>query len=170
MRIPTIVFAGLVIGACVALPAPSAQQPPAATLVTDSTEYSVRFEGGFYRATIGYRYTNRSGHAVSANYCRTPPPPVLEKKVGAAWVRAYSPIMLMCLSHPPFRIAVGETYRGVLALDAAPRGRNAAPTFDVESVPGTYRLRWRLVAGSDPDAKDAPAVEAVSNEFRLVER
>ena len=142
-----------------------------ATLATDSAEYTVRFEHGMYRATIGYTYTNHSGDAVSATHCHTPPPPVLEKRVGEGWVRAYSPVMLMCLSFPHFRIAAGATYRGTLQFAAAPPGtRNVAPVLEVESIPGTYRLRWALRAGSDPEARGALIVEAISNEFRLVER
>ena len=157
-----------VAGDCRTSPAPERQA--AATLATDSAQYAVRFEGGMYRGTIGYVYTNRSGDAVSATHCHTPPPPVLEKKVGEEWVRAYNPVMLACLSIPHFRIAAGTTYRGTLHFAAAPSGRNMAPALEVESIPGTYRLRWGLRAGSDPEARDAPIIEAISNEFRMVER
>jgi hypothetical protein len=163
-----LLAAVVVVSDCRPLPAPDRQTQ--ATLATDSREYAVRFETGMYRATIGYTYTNRSGDAVSATHCHTPPPPVLEKKVGEEWVRAYSPVQLMCLSIPHFRIAAGATYRGTLDFAAAPPGRNMAPVLEVESIPGTYRLRWALRAGEDPEARGAPVVEAISNEFRLVER
>jgi hypothetical protein len=166
-----------IIGAAAILTAASRCRPATppesqarVTLATDSSQYTVRLVDGMYRAAIGYVYNNRSGDAVSATHCRTPPPPVLEKKVGEQWVRAYSPIMLMCLSIPHFRIARGATYRGTLDFAAAPRGRNMAPTLEVESIPGIYRLRWALRAGEDPEARDAPVVEAISNEFRLIER
>ncbi|MFN2564963.1 MAG: hypothetical protein ABR499_08140 [Gemmatimonadaceae bacterium] len=150
-------------------PAPPAPPAPiAATLVTDSAQYTVRFVNGMYRARIGYRYTNQSGDAVSVAYCRTPPPPLLEKKVGGEWVQAYSAVVLLCRSIPDFRIPAGGTYRGALDLAAAPRGRNEVPILEVDSVPGTYRLRWELRAGNDPDV--GAVVEAISNEFRLVER
>jgi hypothetical protein len=164
-----LLFAGIAAVVACRPPMPSEQQPRA-TLATDAAEYTVRLDVGMYRTTIGYTYTNRSGDAVSAVHCQTPPPPVLEKKVGEAWVRAYSPVMLMCLSIPHFQIAAGATYRGRLDFAAAPRGRNMAPELEVESIPGTYRLRWPLRAGSDPEARDAPTVEAISNEFQLVER
>jgi hypothetical protein len=155
-------------GDCRPLPAPDRQAR--ATLVTDSTEYTVRLVDGMYRTMIGYTYTNNSGDAVSATHCQAPPPPVLEKRVGEAWVRAYDPVMLMCLTIPHFRIAAGSTYRGTLHVAAAPPGRNVAPVFEVESIPGTYRLRWTLRAGNDPEAPGAAVVEAISNEFRLIER
>src|SRR5688572_6821059 len=163
-----LVLAAIVANAGVCRPA-LAPEGQAGTLATDSEQYTVRFVDGMYRATIGYLYTNRSGDAVSATHCHTPPPPTLEKRVGEEWVRAYSPVMLMCLTIPHFRIAAGATYRGTLHVAAAPRGRNMAPALEVESIPGTYRLRWGLRAGDDPEARDAPMVEAISNEFRLVE-
>ena len=170
MQTYALVLTALVaaVGAC--RPTVARDQPSGTALVTDSTQYGVRIADGMYRAAIGYTYTNRTGDAVSMNYCRTPTPPILEKSVGGTWVRAYAAVVLMCLSHPPFRIAAGDTYRGTLDLAAAPRGSNTAPTLDVDSVPGTYRLRWTLRAGNDPDAPGAPSVEAVSNEFRLILR
>ncbi len=167
-----LLVAALVAAAagCRPLPAPERQHEPGseAMLVTDSAQYTVRFVDGMYRTTIGYTYTNRSDDAVSAVHCHTPPPPVLEKNVGGQWVRAYSPVMLMCLTLPPFRIDPGATYRGVVDFAAAPPGRNVAPALEVESIPGTYRLRWTLRRGMDPDM--GTPVEAISNEFRLVER
>jgi lysophospholipase L1-like esterase len=120
-----------------------------------------------YRATIGYTYTNRSGDAVSASYCGTPPPPVLEKNVAGKWVRAYDDVRLLCRSFPDFRIPAGTTYRSAVHMAVAPRGRNRIPYLEVDSIPGTYRLRWPLRAGNDPDV--GAILEAISNEFRLVE-
>lgn len=145
------------------------QQTPAATLASDSTEYAVRLENGLYRANIGYTYVNRSGETVSTNFCRTPPPPALEKNVDGRWVRAYSPIELLCLHLPPFRVADGESYRGAIVLAVAPPGSGNFPKLEVPSVSGTYRLRWALRKGANAD-DGAPLVEAVSNEFLLVER
>jgi acyl-CoA thioesterase I len=137
------------------------------TLVTDSAQYTVRFVDDMYRATIGYAYTNRSGDAVSASYCRTPPPPVLEKNVAGNWVPAYHGVRLRCRSIPDFRIPAATTYRSAVHMAVAPRGRDRMPSLRVDSIPGTYRLRWALRAGSDPDV--GAIVEAISNEFRLVE-
>jgi hypothetical protein len=151
-------------------PEATLEPQPQVNLTTDSSQYTVRLVDGMYRTTIGYVYTNRSSDAVSATHCHSPPPPLLEKKVGDEWVRAYNPVMLMCLSIPHFRIGPRTTYRGALHVAAAPPGRRIAPALEVESIPGTYRLRWRLCPGEDPEARCAPIVEAISNEFRLVER
>jgi hypothetical protein len=142
---------------------------PTVTLVTDSTRYTVRQANGFYVATIGFVYANRSGTVVSTNYCQTPGPPLLEKNVDGRWVRAYDPVVLACLTIPPFRIPAGASYRGTLHFDVAQRGRNAFPTLEVDSIPGIYRLRWALHEGPDPDADNTTLAEAISNEFRFVQ-
>jgi hypothetical protein len=126
--------------------------------------------GGLYRATIGYVYTNHTGSTLSATYCNTPVPPALEKSVDGRWTLAYSPVILLCETIPPFRVARGASYRGTLYFAAAPHGRRMGPALYVDSLPGTYRLRWPLHAGEDPRARDAPLVEAISNEFSMALR
>lgn len=165
-----LMLAAIVAAVSNCRPVVAPQPQPGVTLASDSSQYTVRFVDGMYRATIGYVYTNRSGDAVSATHCHSPPPPLLEKRVGGQWVRAYDPVMLMCLTIPHFRVPRNATYRGTLYFAAAQRGRNMAPTLEVESIPGTYRLRWGLRAGDDPEARGASIVEAISNEFRLIER
>jgi hypothetical protein len=128
---------------------------PTVTLVTDSTRYTIRQANGFYVATIGF--------------VQTPGPPLLEKNVDGRWVRAYDPVVLACLTIPPFRIPAGASYRGTLHFDVAQRGRNAFPTLEVDSIPGIYRLRWALHEGPDPDADNTTLAEAISNEFRFVQ-
>src|SRR5262245_61193421 len=111
-----------------------------ATLYTDSTQYTAHFTRPFWRTRIGYSFTNNTRDAVSANYCNAPNPPALEQQqADGRWVVAYNPVQLMCLTLPPFRVAAGETYRGVLDFVAVPPGSNILPTLAVDSVPGTYR-------------------------------
>jgi hypothetical protein len=163
-----LVMVGSAIAACRPPATPNGQER--ITLQSDSSQYTVRLIDGMYRATIGYTYTNRSGDAVSSTHCHTPPPPILEKKVGPDWVRAYDAVLLMCLTIPHFQIADGATYHGTLHLSVAQPGRNMLPALLVDPVSGTYRLRWRLRTGSDPEARVASTVEAISNEFVLIER
>jgi hypothetical protein len=152
------------VGACSAALTP---EQPGVALTTDAAEYTVRLENGMYSASIGYTYMNRSGRAVSATHCHTPPPPILEKSVGSEWVRAYDPVQLLCISIPHFQIGPGQTYRGTLHFSASEPGRNVFPVLKVDEIPGTYRLRRILRAGPDPEARAAPTVEAISNEFQL---
>lgn len=141
-----------------------------ASLRTDAAEYVVEYTGTLYRAAIGYTYVNRTRTAVSAHQCQTPSPPALEKAVNGHWVPAYAPEVFLCESIPPFRVPAGGTYRGTLALRVAHRDRHTSPELLVDSIPGTYRLRWVLRAGSDPADTTAAWIEVVSNSFRLVER
>lgn len=160
-----VAFAGACSRGRTAAPAPVR----GATMQTDSTRYTVRFTKPVYRVRIGFVYTNGTDAPVSTNYCKTPGPPALEKEVSGRWVRAYDPIVLLCLAIPPFRLAAGQSYNGTLDVMVAQRGANFFPQLEVDSIPGTYRLRWALTAGSDPDAPDAASVEAISAPFELAE-
>jgi hypothetical protein len=158
----------LVVG-CHAARGAAAIPEGATTLRADSAQYAVRVNGPLYEAAIGFLFINNSGHTLSANYCRVPPPPALEKqRADGGWVHAYSPVVLLCLTLPPFRVANGGTYRGTLALAAGRPGTNFFPKFEADSVPGIYRLRWELRTGADPDDRASPMVVATSPPFRLV--
>ena len=140
------------------------------SLTTDSARYTVRFGRPYYRVRIGFVYRNGTSAPVSANYCRSPAPPMLEKWVDGRWVLAYAPAMLLCKSEPPFRVASGEEYRSVIDVAAAKPGLHFGPELAVASIPGIYRLRWILSTGPDPDDRTLGTVEAISASFELVER
>ena len=124
-----------------------------------------------YRASIGFRFTNRTGKMLSQNFCRSPTPPELEKqRADGGWSGAYGRVLLMCLTRPPLRIPDGGTYEGKADLLAAQPGHNTLPMFALDTVPGIYRLRWDLVVGSDPDNRAAPVFRPVSPPFRLILR
>ena len=137
-------------------------------LRADSAVYHVWATGPLDRVTIGFVFTNGTRAAVSAAYCRTPPPPDLEKWVNGRWTVAYRPVAWACKSEPPFRVAARAQYRGVLPVGAARPGARLVPAWQVDSVPGTYRLRWVLRAGPDPDNRARPLVAAASAPFELV--
>jgi hypothetical protein len=150
---------------------PRGGHPAGARLRADSARYTVRFDGAHYRAAIGYRYENRTAAPVSMTHCHAPRPPALEREVAPGrWVALYDPMLLMCRSVPHFTVPAGGTYRGVVDLLVAPRGAHAGPRLAVDSVAGTYRLRWVLRAGPDPDDQRAGLVEAISPSFRLIVR
>jgi hypothetical protein len=158
-----------ILGAC---HIPSAMRAPSggrAYIVVDSNAFTVRYERPAYRAQIRYTYINKSGQTVSADYCKEPGPPALEKEVAPGqWVTAYSPVMLLCQAIPPFRLVTGASYRGQLAVFAVMNNTdNVWPTWRVDSVPGVYRLHWTLRAGPNPDDRTKPMIDAVSSSFRL---
>jgi hypothetical protein len=80
------------------------------------------------------------------------------------------PVVLLCETIPPFQILSGASYRRILHFAAAPRASRMGPVLYVDSLPGVYRLRWALRAGADPKLEGAALVEAISNDFSLVER
>ena len=139
-------------------------------MTTDATLYVVETNAGWYQTKIGFVYENHTDRSVSQNYCRTPGPPVVEKYESGKWTAAYIPIVLLCLTMPPFVIAADSSYTAILDFTAAPPNTHKGPELRVAAIPGIYRLRWAMRAGSDPNAEDAPMVDAVSNQFRLVLR
>ena len=159
-----------ILGACHIPSAMRGGSGGRAYIVLDSNAFAVRYERPAYRVKIGYTYINESGKTVSVEYCGEPGPPALEKEVDPGqWVTAYSPVVLLCQTIPPFRLASGASYRGELAVFAVMKNNtdNFWPTWGVDSVPGVYRLHWSLRAGPNPDDRTKPMIDAVSSSFRL---
>jgi len=144
------------------------EQPNSDSLVTDSAQVGVRHSGFGYIADIGFVYTNTTPKPISKAGCGVLPFPDLEKKVNDEWVPAYFPIYAACLTKPDFKLESGESYHGVLKFLAFEPGHNTEPVLKVDSIDGTYRLRWVFVEGTDATAKGARRVESISNEFRMV--
>ena len=153
------------LAACQTLnPAPP---PLTASLHADSALIHVRRSGINYMANIPFVFTNTTTGPVSKSGCGLTFPG-LEKKVNERWVEAYYPVYLACLTKPDFRIESGKSFRHVLRFMAAEPGHNTAPTLEVESIDGTYRLRWVFSEGTEETAKGARRVDATSNEFQMV--
>jgi hypothetical protein len=164
----TVLIAGtiLVLG-CQAIN-PGAR-PAYAVLRTDSAEVSVQHRDFSYSAKIGFVYTNTTAKPVSMALCG-PVVPGLEKKIDGKWVVAYSPASLACRIIPDFTLAGGAVYRGVLDFAAFEPGHHYAPTLDVPSIDGIYRLRLDFTEGTDATREGARRVKATSNEFRMIQR
>jgi hypothetical protein len=146
------------------------REPPTASLRADSGEVGVHRSGFAYIAKIGFTYINTTAKPVSKAGCGFPPWPTLEKKVEGRWVLAYNPVYLLCLTRPDFMVRSGETFHAVFDFEAYEPGHRWAPTLDVSSVDGIYRLRWDLVEGTDANNRDARIIRSTSNEFRMVLR
>jgi len=118
---------------------------------------------------IGWRFTNPTGVTLSTNYCQQPAPPALQKRVNGQWVVAPDDAVAvpLCQAIPPFRLPPNETYRSTRLFRTPGPNVGMDPMTQVDSINGTYRLRWGLRVGPDPDAPGAATIEAVSNEFRL---
>jgi hypothetical protein len=138
-----------------------------ASLRTDSAVVGVHHGSYEYFAKIGFVFTNTTSKPVSKAGCGNIPGPSLEKNVDGKWVSAYSPVYLLCLTKPDWSLAAGASYHGELEFYAFERGHNTYPILDVDTIDGTYRLRWQFAEGTDATAPDARRVESTSNEFRL---
>ena len=157
------------LGACHTTSVTRAGNDARAYMIVDSDEFTVRYKRPAYRTLIKYTYVNKTGQTVSADYCKEPGPPALEREVSAGrWVSAYTPVVLLCQALPPFRLASGASYSGKLAVFGVMKNTdNIWPTWQADSVAGVYRLHWTMRGGSDPDDRTKPMIDAVSNPFRL---
>jgi hypothetical protein len=141
-------------------------RPASALLRTDSTEIGAHMSGYYYLAKIGFAFTNTTPNTISHGGCGGPGFPQVEKKVGEQWVLAYSQVYLDC-RNPPMMIPSGETYQAVLPFMASAPGHNEEPSLLVDSIDGTYRLRWAFSEGTGGGYTSARKVEGISNEFHM---
>ena len=144
-------------------PAPEQSRagPP---MTTDSAVYHLRGDAYNYRMEIGFTYTNPTRRSVQVSTCHGAYPPSLEKWQDGAWVGAWFPVVPMCLG-APLVIGPGESYRDALHLTAGRRD-NLLPRFEVDPIPGTYRLVWLVGA---PGVGALPLEQRVSAPFEIVE-
>jgi hypothetical protein len=153
-------------GACQTLR--PARAPLIAPIRTDSVQIGVRHGGFTYRADIGFVFTNTTPNVVStSSWC--PPFQTLEKKVLNHWVAATN--YKNCLaSGTPYALTIesGKSYRDDLQFWASDRGHSGWPELMLDSIEGTFRLRWDFVEGTDLSATNARKVEGISNEFQMV--
>lgn len=158
----------------------AAPRDPTAPIQTDSTLYTLRpprtptgEEARHRELGIVATYTNRTGRAVFPEYCTNSPPNYyLEKKIKGEWVRAYHPVCwLVGHDEPPFAIEPGESYTATIVLLEAYRLRGS-PRFEVDTIPGVYRLVYRLYEtwGHHGGGELIPEEARISNEFRIEEQ
>jgi hypothetical protein len=139
---------------------------------TERTEYAVSRSGASLVTTIGLTLTNGTEGPAYLATCHGVHPPVLQKRVGDRWVTAYAAVVPLCLG-PPEVVEPGETFPYTFRVSGAPRGSNSYPQFEVDEVPGTYRLAWAVYRTWEPDGGRPglgelfPRESTVSNEFTL---
>jgi hypothetical protein len=174
-----LAIAGLVIG-CGPLSGPvtappdhgNAPLPVEAPLQTDRLVYQLqRDSGGHVRVEIPFTYHNTTGETVYLVNCRGAVPPSLEKWQAGQWVVAWTPVLLMCLSHP-IVIESDVVYSDTLRVSAARQGSNEYPQFEVPDLEGTYRLVWPMPVheydfDNPPSGRPLPLESRISNNFEL---
>ncbi|HEU0078648.1 MAG TPA: hypothetical protein VFQ76_13410 [Longimicrobiaceae bacterium] len=139
---------------------------------TERAEYTVSRSGPYLETTIGLSLTNGTDGPAYLATCHGVHPPHLEKRVGDRWVPAYAAAVPQCLG-PPEVVEPGETFPYSFRVSAVLPGNNDYPSFQVDPVPGTYRLVWTVYRTWEPDGgspglgEQFPREAAVSNEFTL---
>ena len=149
----------------------TALQPGETLLTTDAPAYQVR-EEGIVRAAVDFdlTYRNPLAVAVAVPACHIPARPMLQKLVGGEWVRAFSPVELLCIT-PPLVIPSRGTYQFRYQIRADAHDLARWPGATDGSLAGTYRLRW-WVGVRDRQADTGvgtplPEESVVSNSFEL---
>lgn len=146
-----------------------------AAIRTDRAEYVADRSGGGVSLDIHIRYTNPTDGPTWLSTCHGAYPPMMEKLVDGAWVRAFEPPVLLCLG-VPIVVAPGASFDDDFIVRASPRGSNTYPQFELETVPGTYRLVWDIHRGDGSGIANGetpqllPLDQRLSNTFRIIER
>jgi hypothetical protein len=108
-------------------------------VVMDSRVVTLQRTADGWRGELGYLFVNVTPRTISLVNCHGAYGLSLEKWLDGQWVRAYTPVLPMCLSGP-IEIRPGTAHERRFELFAGPRGSNLYPQFEVEPVAGTYRL------------------------------
>jgi hypothetical protein len=125
--------------------------------------------------TIIVTFQNRSPHPVYLEYCGYDPGRYrLQKMVNGNWVDAYRPICQAVGTEEPFPVEPGEVFTDIMTAHHFTGSPPARPRFEVDSIPGTYRLimvlytRWHRSRRDqllDPQARQ----EVASNTFLILD-
>lgn len=141
------------------------QSAPTVTLMrTDTTEIRVGRSDQLYGARIGFVLVNTTAGAISSGMCM----PNVEKSVTRKGKQVWEAIsfgVVMGCDATGFR--EGETYRERALFSAPSMERYMSPDHWINTIDGTYRLRWPFVEGKDLTSGRARRINAVSNEFHM---
>lgn len=147
---------------------PAADKSPP-LLTTDSTEYTLQWDGRGWFTTIRFEYQNSSGDTLYVVNCNQHVTLNVQKRDSLRWTDFWYGATDACLS-APIEIAPGATYRGELPIWGAPAGNTSTTAFVSDDFSGTYRLKWnqllRNYTGQPPHLGDTlPELQRVSNHF-----
>jgi hypothetical protein len=148
--------------------APRTEMP---ALRTDAFAYTLHASAGGVEGKIAFTFTNPARHAVHIVHCNRVMSLHLEKRVGNAWVTAWTPVVPMCLSEP-IVLQPGQVYHDTVHVFGGYPASNFYPKFTVADVPGEYRLVWDAVLKSfNPRGasfgEPLPLAQRTSNAFTL---
>jgi len=110
-------------------------------LTTDRTRYEV---GGLPNSAVFDATVQYTNHGLTPRYfraCGGPYEIVLQKLMGGLWVTVYGNIVVGC-EGSPLVVKPGATHSFAFGIHGAVAALYE-PRFDVDEVPGTYRVRLR---------------------------
>lgn len=156
---------------------PSSSQAPvplaAPAVAVERDTYRVRHVGDRFELTIVSTFTNRTADTIVLHPCFERRQAVaLEKWVGGEWILAFELFCPDILDHSAPRLAPGESRRDTTLVFASLRP-NTFPRFELDTVPGLYRMvYWKAHESGGGRARLGallPKELRVSNAFRVVE-
>jgi hypothetical protein len=141
------------------------------TISTDMQGYLLRRDGLGLATEIGIRFENVSAERMYIVNCLGGLAPMLEKRVGDAWVPYWSPVLLQCLS-APIVVEPGQAIERRIDVWGSLPETNHYPQWATSDVEGIYRIVLHSVVfnydSGRPDLGDpVPQELRVSNTFTL---
>jgi hypothetical protein len=175
----SLLLAAVVLWLCACVPstgqAPSPLAAPAVAVERDTYRVQRVRGGDGIAVTIVATFTNRTADTIVLQRCHDRPAVILEKWVGGEWVPAFSQICPDILDLNAPRLAPGQS-RTDTALAFASVRPNIHPSFELDTVPGLYRVVYWKAHGDWRDWQPnrsrgalLPKELRVSNAFRVVE-
>lgn len=161
------------VGGCEYLGVFDGPEPPPSTfsgehIETDRDTYEWKGDS----VTIEYVYKNRFEQTVFMAGCGADgagPAHLFEKRTDSGWATAYHRICLAVLAGPP-PVQPGQMYEAAFELDERKVDGSTRPSWRVDSVPGTYRIREPMFWTWDKELYLDEELETgtwLSNEFEI---
>ena len=140
-------------------------------VVVEGRSHTLRATQEGWEGEIPFAYHNVTDRTISLLNCRGGFGLHLEKREEGGWVRAWEPARELCLS-PPIEIPPGERHEHTLHVFGARPDANAIPRFEVDDIPGTYRIvitsaYWDYDHDGPPWGEMPPLELRVSGPFEL---
>lgn len=173
MQLPTsrtpILLGTLALSACGVT---DLERDTEAPIQTDRLAYVLReaTDEPTLRATIPYRYENRTAASICMTHCGGAFAVALEKRITDEWVWVWSPPLPDCRTRPPITIEPRGAFRDTLRVTHVTR-EDAGPKIKALDFEGAYRMvipaASRLSSPGECGGEQVPEQQRISNRFVL---
>jgi hypothetical protein len=141
------------------------------SIQTGALSYTLEVLPSSLRVTVDATYRNETNGCVLLPRCVADVPVfTLEKRVEAEWRVAFTPACNLG-GLPPFTVESGGSRTDAFPIEGS-TVPNTEPHFEIEPVPGTYRLVYDIRAPATEPGRPGellPKALRVSNAFDIVE-